>query len=199
MYFQSRSFDFILTNLMLYFFAMGVWSLWSWFAFVNLETMDWKGSIVYLPHGVRVLGICFFGIKSLPALIAAELTGPLFINPEQYMLTWSLASFASLASVIVAKEIAKYSNTNIKGSIVGPINFSNFRLLMLVIILSGLFNSISVNIIITQLEPSIILDPIVIGRFFVGDVLGSFVLILFLSVTFTSLRLNRLAITSKDK
>ena len=83
---NSRFIDFILTNLMLYFFAMGVWSLWSYFAFVGLEKMDWQGSIVYLPHGIRVLGICFFGLKSLPALMAAELTGPLFINPEQYMI-----------------------------------------------------------------------------------------------------------------
>ena len=199
MYFQSRSFDFIITNITLYFFAMGVWSLWSWFEFVNLETMDWKGSIVYLPHGVRVLAICFFGFKSLPALMAAEITGPLFINPEQYMITGSFASFGSLASVIVAKELVKYSNSNIRGSIVGPINFSNFRLLMLVIILSGLLNSISANIIITLVKPSIDLDPIVIGRFFVGDVLGSVVLILFLSTAFTSLKLNKLAFTSKDQ
>ena len=99
---NSRFKDFILTNLMLYFFAMGVWSLWSYFAFVGLEKMDWQGSIVYLPHGIRVLGICFFGLKSLPALMAAELTGPIFINPEQYMGIWSIASMASLASVIVA-------------------------------------------------------------------------------------------------
>ena len=178
---------------------MGVWSLWSWFEFLNLETMDWKGSIVYLPHGVRVLAICFFGFKSLPALMAAEITGPLFINPEQYMITGSFASFGSLASVIVAKELVKYSNSNIRGSIVGPINFSNFRLLMLVIILSGLLNSISANIIITLVKPSIDLDPIVIGRFFVGDVLGSVVLILFLSTAFTSLKLNKLAFTSKDQ
>ena len=189
---NSRFKDFILTNIMLYFFAMGVWSLWSYFAFVGLEKMDWQGSIVYLPHGIRVLGICFFGLKSLPALMAAEITGPLFINPEQYMGIWSLASMASLASVILARELVKYSQSNIKGSIVGPIKFENFRLLVLVIILSGLLNSISVNIIITYLEPSINLDPIVIGRFFIGDVLGSLVLILFLSVTFTSLRHNKL-------
>jgi hypothetical protein len=185
--------DFILTNLALYFFAMGVWSLWSYFAFVGLEKMDWQGSLVYLPHGIRVLGICFFGLKSLPALMAAELTGPLFINPEQYMGVWSLASFFSLASVVAARELVKYSQTNIKGAIISPINFENSRLLLLVIILSGLLNSISVNIVITFLEPSINLDPIVIGRFFIGDVLGSLVLILFLSVTFTSLRLNKLA------
>lgn len=177
---------------------MGVWSFWSYFAFVGLDKMDWQGSLVYLPHGIRVLGICFFGIKSLPALIAAELTGPLFINPEQYMGIWSIVSLASLASVIVARELVKYSQSNIKGSIVGPIKFENFRLLVLVIILSGLFNSISVNIIITYLEPSINLDPIVVGRFFIGDVLGSLTLILFLSVTFTSLRLNKLASPSAN-
>ena len=193
MYFSSRFKDFILTNLMLYFFAMGVWSLWSYFAFVGLERMDWQGSLVYLPHGIRVLGICFFGLKSLPALMAAELTGPIFINPEQYMGAWSIASIASLVSVILAREIVKYSQSNIRGSIVGPINFQNFRLLVLVIILSGLFNSISANLIISYLAPSVNLDPIVIGRFFIGDVLGSLVLILFLSVTFTSLRLNKLA------
>jgi hypothetical protein len=185
--------DFILTNIALYYFAMGVWALWSYFAFVGLEKMDWQGSLVYLPHGIRVLGICFFGLKSLPALIAAELTGPLFINPEQYMGVWSLASIFSLASVVAARELVKYSQVNIKGAIISPINFENSRLLLLVIILSGLLNSISVNIVITFLEPSIILDPIVIGRFFIGDVLGSLVLILFLSVTFTSLRLNKLA------
>jgi hypothetical protein len=190
--------DFILTNLALYFFAMGVWSLWSYFAFVGLEKMDWQGSLVYLPHGIRVLGICFFGLKSLPALMAAELTGPLFINPEQYMGVWSLASFFSLASVVVAKELVRYSQSNIEGAIMSPINFANFRLLVLVIVLSGLLNSISVNVVITYLEPSVMLDPIVIGRFFIGDVLGAFVVILFLSVTFTTLRLNRLASPSKE-
>ena len=190
--------DFILTNITLYFFAMGIWSTWSYFAFVGLEKMDWQGSLVYLPHGIRVLGICFFGLKSLPALMAAELTGPLFINPEQYMGVWSLASIFSLASVVVAKELVRYSQSNIQGVIMSPINFANFRLLVLVIVLSGLLNSISVNVVITLLEPSVILDPIVIGRFFIGDVLGAFVVILFLSVTFTTLRLNRLASPSKE-
>ena len=189
--------DFIFTNITLYLFAMGVWALWSYFAFVGLEKMDWQGSLVYLPHGVRVLGICFFGLKSLPALMAAELTGPFFINPEQYMGVWSLASFFSLASVVIARELVKYSHSNIKGAILSPINFATFRQLVLVIILSGLLNSISVNVVITYLEPSIILDPIVIGRFFIGDVLGACILILFLSVTFTTLRLNRLASPSK--
>ena len=68
MFSENKIIGFLLTNIAIYTFAMGVWSFWSYFAFVNLEQMDWQGSLVYLPHGVRVLGVCFFGYKSLPAL-----------------------------------------------------------------------------------------------------------------------------------
>jgi uncharacterized membrane protein YwzB len=171
---------------------MGVWSFWSYFAFVNLEQMDWQGSLIYLPHGVRVLGICFFGYKSLPALLAAEMTGPLFINPEQYMGTWSLASIGSIVSVIFARYLADWSQANIPGAIISPLNANNYRKIVLIIFISGLLNAILANTIITFLEPSITLNPLVILRFFIGDVLGACIVILFLSITFTSLRANRL-------
>jgi hypothetical protein len=171
---------------------MGVWSFWSYFAFVDLEQMDWQGSLIYLPHGVRVLGICFFGYKSLPALLAAEMTGPLFINPEQYMGTWSLASIGSIGSVIFARYLADWSQANIPGAIISPLNTNNYRKIVLIIFISGLLNAILANTIITFLEPSITLNPLVILRFFIGDVLGACIVILFLSITFTSLRANRL-------
>ena len=192
MFSKNNIVGFILTNIVIYLFAMGVWSFWSYFAFVDLEQMDWQGSIIYLPHGVRVLGICFFGYKSLPALLAAEMTGPLFINPEQYMGTWSLASIGSIGSVIFARYLADWSQANIPGAIMSPLNSNNYRKIVLVIFISGLLNAILANTIITLLEPSITLDPLVIFRFFIGDVLGACTVILFLSVAFTSLRANRL-------
>ena len=192
MFSKNNIIGFILTNIVIYLFAMGVWSFWSYFAFVDLEQMDWQGSIIYLPHGVRVLGICFFGYKSLPALLAAEMTGPLFINPEQYMGTWSLASIGSIGSVIFARYLADWSQANIPGAIMSPLNSNNYRKIVLVIFISGLLNAILANTIITFLEPSITLDPLVILRFFIGDVLGACIVILFLSVAFTSLRANRL-------
>ena len=192
MFSKNNIVGFILTNIVIYLFAMGVWSFWSYFAFVDLEQMDWQGSIIYLPHGVRVLGICFFGYKSLPALLAAEMTGPLFINPEQYMGTWSLASIGSIGSVIFARYLADWSQANIPGAIMSPLNSNNYRKIVLVIFISGLLNAILANTIITLLEPSITLDPLVILRFFIGDVLGACIVILFLSITFTSLRANRL-------
>ena len=191
MFSKNNIVGFILTNIVIYLFAMGVWSFWSYFAFVDLEQMDWQGSIIYLPHGVRVLGICFFGYKSLPALLAAEMTGPLFINPEQYMGTWSLASIGSIGSVIFARYLADWSQANIPGAIMSPLNSNNYRKIVLVIFISGLLNAILANTIITLLEPSITLDPLVILRFFIGDVLGACIVILFLSVAFTSLRANR--------
>ena len=192
MFSKNNTVGFILTNIVIYLFAMGVWSFWSYFAFVDLEQMDWQGSIIYLPHGVRVLGICFFGYKSLPALLAAEMTGPVFINPEQYMGTWSLASIGSIGSVIFARYLADWSQANIPGAIMSPLNSNNYRKIVLVIFISGLLNAILANTIITLLEPSITLDPLVILRFFIGDVLGACIVILFLSVAFTSLRANRL-------
>ena len=192
MFSKNNIVGFILTNIVIYLFAMGVWSFWSYFAFVDLEQMDWQGSIIYLPHGIRVLSICFFGYKSLQALLAAEMTGPLFINPEQYMGTWSLASIGSIGSVIFARYLADWSQANIPGAIMSPLNSNNYRKIVLVIFISGLLNAILANTIITLLEPSITLDPLVILRFFIGDVLGACIVILFLSVAFTSLRANRL-------
>ena len=184
--------SFILTNIVIYLFAMGVWSFWSYFAFVNLEQMDWQGSLLYLPHGIRVLGICFFGYKSLPALLAAEMTGPMFINPEQYFGIWSFASLGSIASVIIARYLVDWSQANIPETILSPFNSNNYRKIVLIIFISGSLNAILANTIISLLEPTIILDPLVILRFFIGDVLGACLLILFLSVTFTSLRVNKL-------
>ena len=198
MTFNQKAQDFILTNIFLYIFAMAVWSFWSYFAFVGLEKMDWQGSLLYLPHGVRVLCVCFFGLKSLPALIAAEITGPLFINPEQYFGVWLIASTGSIASVVIARNLVDWSQENIVGSIVKPINNNNYRKIVLVIVISALLNAILANFIITLLDTSILLDPVVILRFFIGDVLGACVVILFLSVAFTSLKLNKLYSPRRD-
>ena len=44
----------------------------------------------------------------------------------------------------------------------------------------------------------VVIDGIVVMRFFIGDVLGSVVLILFLSAVFTALKQNKLLLNNKD-
>ena len=188
--------NFIVGSIALYCFGMMVYAIWSYLAFAGLANREWVGSLVYIPHGVRVMAMCYFGYRSIPALYAVEITGPTMVHPEQYFDVWPFASIASLLSVVAACEIVKWSHTNTKGTIFMPINFTNYRSLVLVIVLSGLLNAISSNLV-TSLLAGIDLSVTVIARFFVGDVLGAFVLVLFLSALFTTLRVNRLLVSDK--
>ena len=51
---------------------MLVYTLWSSITFATIDK-GWLGSLVYIPHGCRVIFYCFFGVRSLPALYAAEI------------------------------------------------------------------------------------------------------------------------------
>ena len=188
--------NWLLMSVSIYLFAMGVYAFWSYLAFVNLDKIDWTGSLVFLPHGVRVIGICYFGYKAIPSLYAAEITGPLLVYPQYYFDVWPAASIASMLSVVMAVELVKWSGRNVQENIIAPKNFSNYRSLALVVVLSALFNSISANVI-TSLLANVVIDGVVVMRFFIGDVLGAVVLILFLSAVFTALKQNKLLLEDK--
>jgi hypothetical protein len=181
----------------IYLFAIGVYAFWSYLAFVNLDKMEWTGSLVFLPHGVRVIAICYFGYKSIPALYTAEITGPILVYPQYYFDVWPAASIASMLAVVMACELVKWSGRNVKENIISPKNFSNYRSLLLVVVLSALFNSIGSNVV-TSLLANVVIDGIVVMRFFIGDVLGAIVLILFLSAVFTALKQNKLLLDDKE-
>ena len=189
--------NWLLMSISIYLFAIGVYAFWSYLAFVNLDKIEWTGSLLFLPHGVRVIGICYFGYKSIPALYAAEITGPLLVYPQYYFDVWPAASIASMLAVVMACELVKWSGVNIKENIIAPKNFTNYRPLALVVVLSALFNSIGANVV-TSIVANVVIDGIVVMRFFVGDVLGAVVLILFLSAVFTSLKQNRLLLNDKE-
>ena len=189
--------NWLLMSISIYLFAIGVYAFWSYLAFVNLDKLEWTGSLVFLPHGVRVIGICYFGYKSIPALYAAEITGPILVYPQYYFDVWPAASIASMLAVVMACELVKWSGINLKENIIAPKNFSNYRPLAVVVVLSALFNSIGSNVI-TSILANVVIDGIVVMRFFIGDVLGAVVLILFLSAVFTSLKQNRLLLNDKE-
>ena len=189
--------NWLLMSISIYLFAIGVYAFWSYLAFVNLDKIEWTGSLLFLPHGVRVIGICYFGYKSIPALYAAEITGPILVYPQYYFDIWPAASIASMLAVVMACELVKWSGVNIKENIIAPKNFTNYRPLALVVVLSALFNSIGANVV-TSIVANVVIDGIVVMRFFVGDVLGAVVLILFLSAVFTSLKQNRLLLNDKE-
>ena len=63
---------FIQVSLSTYISAMLVYALWGAITFSSIDK-GWIGSLVYLPHGCRVIFYCFFGVRALPALYLAEI------------------------------------------------------------------------------------------------------------------------------
>ena len=181
---------FIQVTLTTYVAAMLVYALWSYITFQTLDK-GWVGSLVYLPHGCRVVFYCFFGVRSLPALYLAEITGPALIYGDQYLQYWGFASIFSLASVVVAVEILKWSHaSNFTYSILKKINFANYKFLILVIIISGLFNAIFTNLVLGLMN-NVDINVIVIARFFIGDVFGAMTFVIWLMIMFNMLKDRR--------
>ena len=181
-------FELIRLNLVIFIAGMLVWYSWSVLEFTaSIETLNWEGSLMYLPHGVRVLGIVFFGMRVFPALIAAELIGPYYIEPEHYFDEWFIGGVVSIMCVVASVRFLEWVNVDNKTSFFRKLNFTNYRFLFLAVVLSALFNAIASNIVVQFFVPEITVEPIHIFRFFVGDTLGAVVFFLFLTLLFTTL------------
>ena len=188
---------FIQVSLITYIASMLVYTLWSSITFATIDK-GWLGSLVYIPHGCRVIFYCFFGVRSLPALYAAEITGPTLVWEDQYLDYWTFASISSLLSVIVAVEIVKWSRVStFNYNILNKVNFANYKFLIFVIIISALFNSIFTNLVLSLIN-KVDIGVEVIARFFIGDMLGSIVFITFLMILFNLLQQRNLYKVNED-
>ena len=188
---------FIQVSLITYIASMLVYTLWSSITFATIDK-GWLGSLVYIPHGCRVIFYCFFGVRSLPALYAAEITGPNLVWEDQYLDYWTFASISSLLSVVVAVEIVKWSRVStFNYNILNKVNFANYKFLIFVIIISALFNSIFTNLVLSLIN-KVDIGVEVIARFFIGDMLGSIVFITFLMILFNLLQQRNLYKVHED-
>ena len=183
---------FIQVSLTTYIAAILVYALWATITFAGPD-QGWIGSIVYLPHGPRVLLYCFFGYRALPALFLAETTGPALVYGEQYPDYWAIANIGSLLCVVFAVEIIKWSRvTTFNYSILNKINFANYKFLILVIIISALFNSIFTNLIVSAFNSDMQITVMVVFRFFIGDIAGAAVFLTYLMIMFQLLRKRKI-------
>ena len=194
---------FIKVSLTVYIFTMLVWSIWSYLQFLDLANLnpnnEWLGSLCYLPHGSRVLMICFFRHYSIPALYLAEISGPALIYQAGYVEGWNYAAIGSIIAVIISVELVKWSRIAQNYSLFKPINFKNYKFLCLVVVISALLNGVFVNLIISMVNNSIIIDVITVFRFIIGDIVGASVLIIALWIIFTTLVDTRLVISPDDE
>ena len=175
-------------NILIFIIGIVIWYSWSVVEFTAaLDTRDWQGSLMYVPHGVRVMAIVFFGMRVFPGLMAAEIFGPYLIEPEHYFDEWFIGGAVSILCVVAAVRLLEWVNVDNKTSFFRPLNFTNHRFLFLTVILSALFNSIASNLVVQFFVSEITVQPIHIFRFFIGDTLGAVVFFIFLSLLFTTL------------
>ena len=194
---------FIKVTLTVYIFSMFLYAIWYFFQVVDLAKMnpfdEWIGSLVYLPHGARVLMFCYFRYYSLPGLYLAEISGPQLIHHIDYVDGWSLAALGSLSSVIIAVEIIRWVRKNPENfSVVKTLSFKNYKSLILVVLISAMLNGILANSLIAIVNSSISIDVLTVLRFMIGDILGAIIVIGALWVIFTTLIDTRLIINPDD-
>ena len=194
---------FIKVTLTVYIFSMFLYAIWYFFQVVDLAKMnpfdEWIGSLVYLPHGARVLMFCYFRYYSLPGLYLAEISGPQLIHHIDYVDGWSLAALGSLSSVIIAVEIIRWVRENPENfSVVKTLSFKNYKSLILVVLISAMLNGILANSLIAVVNSSISIDVLTVLRFMIGDILGAIIVIGALWVIFTTLIDTRLIINPDD-
>ena len=201
---NERIFHFLKVSITVYIFYTLIYAVWSYLQVLDLANLnpnkEWLGSMCYLPHGVRVLMFCFFRYYSIPALYLAEITSPVIVGPNDYVDGWNVAAIGSVLSVVIAVELIKWSKAaNGTFSLFKPINFKNYKFIILVIIISALINGLLANSIITAINPNVTIEVITVLRFFIGDILGALSVMLAIWVIFTTLVDTRLIISPDNK
>lgn len=159
--------------------------VFSFWGRVTLQNPDigWIGSLAYLPHGCKVIFITFFGIRAVPALFFAELTGQYLEWPNSDLFYLWVGSISSLLCVLAAVNILTSlkigTDTNLR--INKKLTFKNYKFIIFVIFLSALFNSIFTNLVLSMIN-QVTINVSVIVRFYIGDILGSLIFISWLFI-----------------
>ena len=199
---------FFKVSLTVYFFYMFTYGTWYFFHVIDLANLridnGWTGSLVFLPHGARVLMVCFFRYYSLPALYLAEITGPSLLNYEKYNINYvdgsNIASIGCIIAIILSVELIKWSKvTEGKFSFFKPVNFKNYKFLFLVIVLSSLLSGVLCNSILTIINDQISIDVLTVLRFMIGDFLGAITVIAIMWIVFTTAIDTRMIISPENK
>ena len=142
---------------------------------------DWLGSLFYLPHAARVLCIVYFGWKAIPALFLAELWGPDFSILDIESLINVIPGLLSVLSVPLALQTLYWFGFPLGNTSKSPLNKRNYKHIALITMISAIYNSLLVNLMLTKFSMSsseIGIDQIV--RFFLGDMLGTTIVLVFL-------------------
>ena len=103
----------------------------------------------------------------------------LIANLEPSIWWWEFSLLSSLFCVVLAVTLVKWALDDSVSTpgLLKPISFANYKFLILVIFLTALLNAVITNSVIAYFNPSMFVDIERVMRYFIGDILGCFVLI----------------------
>ena len=175
--------NFFTVSLTSFVFSSALWIIWSFFVVQIEGNPNWLGSVFYLPHAARILCIVYFGWKAIPALFLAELWGPDFSIFDLESLINVIPSLISVLSVPLALQTLDWFGFPLGNTSASPLNKRNYKHIALITMISAIYNSLFVNLMLTKFSMSsqeIGIDQIV--RFFVGDMLGTTIVLMVLAM-----------------
>lgn len=176
--------NFFIVSITSFIFSTVLWIIWH-FLDTHVLFFEGDGVFFYFPHAARVLCIVYFGYKAIPGLYLAELFGPYIIDPGFYTFSIYIPSLISVMAVPLTLSMLNSLGFTLGHTISSPLNSRNYKHIFLITFISSFFNSLLVNLYLSRNNlsfPNTITDIDQVFRFFIGDLIGTFSIFLFLAL-----------------
>ena len=146
-----------------------------------ISTNEMMGSLLFIPHGIRVLAVWLCGVRAILPLILAELLGGLFLWQPDVGLSGLLGS-SMVGGLCVYLTFELFSLAGIELRLDGKDSaLTNWKSLILLASIASVFNSIGKQIFFGSLAP-LTDELLILAMFWSGDTLGTFACLLLLIV-----------------
>ena len=186
--FLDKFLDFLKVSFLTFVFSFTAWVLW---AALIIDTFNEGrlpfGSLIFLPNAARVICICFFGFRAIPALYVAEILGPEILFEHLYGYESYFTVFLSIMAVPAALLLLRTIGFRFLETKANFLDFRNYRHLLVVIVIAAAFNSIFVTSYLYLVNGSDI-SAAVTYRYFLGDIIGAVSVLLLLTFTYRTFK-----------
>jgi len=179
--------DFLKVSFLTLVFSFTCWVIWASSIDIFGEGRLPIGSLLFFPNAARVICICFFGFRAIPALYVAEILGPEILFDNLYGYESYFTVFLSIMAVPAALLLLRSIGFRFLETKNNFLDFKNYRHLLVVIVIAAAFNSIFVTSFLYLVNGSDI-SAAVTYRYFIGDILGAISVLLLLTFMFKTFK-----------
>ena len=145
--------------------------------FLSSSTM--AGSLLFIPHGIRVLAVWLCGVRAILPLIAAELFSCIFLwQPDVGLDVFLGSAMVGGLCVYLTFEVFRLAGIEMRPD--GKDSaLTNWKSLILLASIASVFSSIGKQIFFGSLAP-LTDEVLILAMFWIGDTLGTFACLLLL-------------------